>query len=279
MQATIDRIAKELAPFYPESEIRAFTRLILESVCGLSFTQIALKKFRRISGGESEHINRILESLKQSEPIQYVLGEAGFCGLKFMVNPSVLIPRQETEELVDWVLKSGINRESRILDIGTGSGCIAISLKKQNPGFDVFAIDISSEAIDMAKKNARLNDVQVNFSRADILNPVGFEAGGFDVIASNPPYVRESEKTMMGKNVLLYEPETALFVPDSDPLKFYRAIAAFAGKNLARGGFLFFEINEALGEEVAALLSEKFCNIESRKDLNGKDRMVKARKP
>jgi release factor glutamine methyltransferase len=278
MQATIDRIAKELTPFYPESEILGFTRLIFESVCGLSFTQLSLKQYRALTSVESAKIEEIVCRLKRFEPIQYILGETEFYGLKLKVTPAVLIPRQETEELVDWVLKSGITPNTQLLDIGTGSGCIAVLLKKQRPDLTVSAIDISEEVLAVARENAKTNLAEIRIFISDIFNPVELENEKYDVIVSNPPYVRESEKVWMNKNVLLYEPEKALFVPDSDPWRFYKAISEFAGRVLNPGGFLFLEINEAMGEKVSELLKEKFCNIELRDDLNGKNRMVKAQK-
>jgi release factor glutamine methyltransferase len=279
MQATIKFITEELNPLYPEKEVEGFIRLIMESACDLSFTQFALKQYRVLTEEEFKKIKKIVTRLKRFEPIQYILGEAEFYGLKFNVDPSVLIPRQETEELVDWVLKSEIKSGLKVLDIGTGSGCIAISIKKERPDLDVTAVDISEKALVVARENAQLNQAGIKFYLEDILNPVLIISEKYDVIVSNPPYIRESGKVVMSLNILDYEPESALFVPDSDPLKFYTSISDFAFKNLKPEGFLFFEINETLSSETTNLLEINFCNIELRKDINGKFRMIKAQKP
>jgi len=278
MQATINYIAEELKHYYPEKEVKGIIRLIFDAACGLAYSDMVLKNFRPLKSTEKERIYKIVERLKKSEPIQYILGETEFYGLKFRVNPSVLIPRQETEELVDWSLKSGIKQGAIVLDIGTGSGCIAVSVKKNRSGWKVTATDISEEAVAIAKENAKLNSVEIELLISDINNPMELSDMMFDVIISNPPYVREGEKAAMGKNVLLYEPENALFVPDSDPLKFYRIIARFASKKLKQDGLLFLEINEALCNETIALLKTGFINIEYREDINGKPRMIKAQK-
>ncbi|MBN1822434.1 MAG: peptide chain release factor N(5)-glutamine methyltransferase [Prolixibacteraceae bacterium] len=278
MQPTIGFIKKELKGIYPETEVQGFIRLIMEKVAGMNYTDLALKKFDSLEESEIIEIEKIVSRLKKYEPIQYILGETEFYGLKFKVGPSVLIPRPETEGLVDWVLKSGLNMNISILDVGTGSGCIAVSLKKMRNDFLISGIDISEKAIEVAKENAKLNEVELNFLVDDILNPGKIREKFFDVIISNPPYVREREKSRMDENVLNYEPETALFVPDSDFLKFHRAVTSFASLNLKNGGTLFFEINEVLGKEVADLLEKDYEQVEIRKDINGKFRMVKARK-
>ena len=222
----------------------------------------------------------ILNELSTGKPIQYILGKTEFYGLPFLVNPSVLIPRPETEELVDWAinsLKTEINNSAHIIDIGTGSGCIAISIKKHLPDFKVSAIDISATAIQTATKNAKLNQVEVEFSEEDILNPKATKTKKYKVIISNPPYVTLLDKRQMHTNVTDFEPHNALFVSDDDPLIFYRFIAKFAIKHLDQNGLLFFEINESYGQETVNLLDELgFKEISLRKDLSGKDRMLKA---
>ena len=266
---------------YDTNEIEAITLLVINEICNLSKAKIKAFPETEIPVEQSEKLNHILEELKTGKPVQYILGKTEFYGLPFYVNPSVLIPRPETEELVEWVLESVGTRQSAvggILDIGTGSGCIAISLKKNLPGFSIAAIDISTEALQTATSNARLNDVDIEFINADILNPKSeIEIPKSEIIISNPPYVTLRDKTQMHTNVTDFEPHMALFVPENDPLLFYKAIADFATTNLTENGLLFFEINESYGEETVDLLNNKgFKNIELRKDLSGRDRMVRA---
>lgn len=275
MKLTIQYIENDLASLYPPTEIEGFKRIIFEAVCGWGFTEQVLKKHEIISPTDLEKIKSIVLRLKNGEPIQYILGETEFYGLKLKVNPSVLIPRSETEELVEWVVQSKLPLNCSVLDIGTGSGCIAIAIKSQLKNAQVSGIDISSEALAIAQQNAVENGLEVNFYLADILNLSNLDREKYDVIVSNPPYIRESEKEQMHSNVLNYEPEIALFVPNNDPLKFYRAIAVFAKNNLCEKGRLFFEINESLGAEMFDLLTNYgFYQIEVRKDINGKNRMV-----
>jgi release factor glutamine methyltransferase len=275
MKATIQYINSELAGFYPVSEIEGFIRIIFDAVCGLSFTEQVIRKHEKISLTDFEKIKTIISRLKNFEPIQYILGETEFYGLKLVVNPSVLIPRPETEELVQWILKSDLPENSTILDIGTGSGCIAIALKNQIKNAEVFGTDISENALEIARQNALKNNLGVDFFQVDILKWEQFKWNKFDVIVSNPPYIRESEKLQMHSNVLNFEPENALFVPDCDPLVFYRAIIIFAKNQLNKSGLLFFEINENLGSEIYEMLIDSgFTEIEIRKDINGKNRMV-----
>jgi release factor glutamine methyltransferase len=278
MQATIRFIAEELGTFYPPGEVDSFIRLIAESVWGLGYSDLVLKQFRPVNPEENDRILEIVARLKNHEPIQYVLGETEFYGNRFKVSPAVLIPRPETEELVDWILKSEIKPEAKILDIGTGSGCIAISLKKGNPDFEVTAMDISEEALLVANENAALNRSEIKFFRYDILSSEPLPRQVWDVIVSNPPYVTESEQQIMNTNVLEFEPKLALFVPDADSLIFYKAIIRFAGIHLNEGGFLFLEINEKFGAEMATLLTRSGYKVELKKDINGRDRMVKAMK-
>ena len=272
-------IKSELKDLYSPDEISSLTRLILEKEFAIPFADILACKFNHLSDAEMQKLTEIVGKLKNSEPIQYILGETDFFGLAFYVNGSVLIPRPETEELVQWVLESAENKPIKILDIGTGSGCIAVTLAKKLPSAEVHAWDISEDALEVARRNAERNGVKVIFSKRDmLLEPVSDEK--FDIIVSNPPYVTEVEKTEMQENVLNFEPHLALFVPDDNALVFYEKIADFALTNLNNGGQLFFEINRAKGADIARLLEEKgFKNIELRKDISGNERMVMAEPP
>ncbi len=277
MQATSEFIKKELANLYPENELSGFITLIFSSICGLSFTDQVIKKEYKVSKIQLLEIEKTVKRLKNYEPIQYVLGETEFFGLTFQVNPSVLIPRPETEELVDWILKSEIKNSSEIIDIGTGSGCIAIALKKNLPACLVSAVDVSSEAIHTAMINAKQNTTDILFIEQNILEWEAHQWEKYDVVVSNPPYVRELEKKFMSQNVLGYEPNLALFVADSNPLLFYETIIRFSVSNLNKGGWVFFEINEIFGEQICQLFEKfHFSEIELRKDINGKNRMIKA---
>ncbi len=279
MQATIQYIKRELAQSYPETEIQGFVRIIFETVLELSYTDIILQNDRKLNTKEFETIKNIVTRLKTNEPIQYILGECEFYGLKLNVNSAVLIPRQETEELVHWVVQSNVKSGPNILDVGTGSGCIALALKKELDDAIVSAVEISEEALQVAKSNGAKNKINVDFYQADIIGWENYAWNKYDVIVSNPPYVRNCEKKLMESNVLEYEPEGALFVEDDNPLIFYATIAEFAMKNLVEGGYLFFEINEYLGAEMKLLLkSLGFSAIEVKKDINGKDRMLVCQK-
>jgi release factor glutamine methyltransferase len=254
----------------------------MEYVCGLQPYQLLMGKGKELSGMERRSIRQMALRLKQGEPVQYILGETSFCGLMFSVNSKVLIPRPETEELVARIVNDHAGKKVRILDVGTGSGCIAVALAHALPDADVTAVDVSDGALQVAAVNARRNKVAVSFVRTDVLSLQQAEqdiTGIFDLIVSNPPYVRESEKAGMEKNVLLYEPPQALFVADSDPLLFYRAIARLSEKKLKEGGALYFEINSQLGKETTgALKKEGYENVELIRDLSGKDRIIKAGK-
>jgi release factor glutamine methyltransferase len=279
MEATIQYIEKELRGSYPQTEVRGFTRLILEHVCGMNYTQQVLRRNEIIDSSSKGKIEKIVQRLKSYEPIQYILGETEFFGLRLKVAPGVLIPRPETEELVQWIVDSIKPAAPSILDIGTGSGCIALALKNEMKNATVSAVDFSEQALEIARKNARINQLEVEFIHADILNWQTYNWQQFDVIVSNPPYVREQEKKAMQPNVLEFEPGKALFVSDDKPLVFYREIARFARKYLKDEGELFFEINENLGEETAELLQdENFSDVELKKDMHGKMRMLKCRK-
>ena len=271
----------QLSFLYDSREAESLATLTLIELTGFSNSRIKAFPEMELTAEQSDAVSLILNDLKTGKPLQYILGHTEFFGLPFRVNPSVLIPRPETEELVEWVI-STFNKANQgsatLLDIGTGSGCIAISLKKNLPFLDVMAIDISSEALQTAKMNAELNNTTINFSEADMLNPdLSLEPSKFDIIISNPPYVTQQDKLQMHQNVTDFEPHTALFVPEDDPLLFYRVIAEFAPEHLKPAGLLFFEINEAYGEQICDLLqNQHFHNIELRKDLSGRDRMIKA---
>ncbi|MDB5135384.1 MAG: prmC [Mucilaginibacter sp.] len=271
----------ELAALYDTREIDSLCMILLADISGTSSAKIKAFPELEIPLEQAEPIDKILARLKTGEPIQYILGYTEFYGLEFKVNPSVLIPRPETEELVQWAISSVGNKQlvtNNILDIGTGSGCIAISLKK-NLDAQVSAIDISPNALQTAKENAELNNVSVNFIEADILNLTNHSllTTHYSLIISNPPYVTLEDKKQMHTNVTDFEPHTALFVPENAPLIFYKAIADFAADHLEKGGLLFFEINESYGEQIVELLNNKsFKNIELRKDMNGRYRMIKA---
>jgi release factor glutamine methyltransferase len=273
---------KELAGLYEVREIDSLCIIAIAEVAGTSSAKIKAFPELELPDEHLKAINHILKELKTGKPIQYILGHTEFYGLTFKVNSSVLIPRPETEELVEWIISSVGSSQlavGNMLDIGTGSGCIAISLKKNLPEFSVSAMDISPEALQVAKENAKLNDVKVDFAQADILESSrrAPSAIRYSIIVSNPPYVTLEDQNQMHSNVTDFEPHTALFVPENDPLIFYKAIAGFASKNLKPGGLLFFEINENYGKQIVELLTNKsFKNIELRKDMSGKDRMIKA---
>jgi len=270
----------ELSLIYDIGEAESFFYLILEEKNHLKRIDLALNLDLNFSVEEIQYWNSILEDLKKEIPIQYLLGKTSFYGLVFEVNKDVLIPRPETEELVDWIIQSGKlgdgSRKIKILDIGTGSGCISISLAKNFSNAQVFAIDVSEEALATAQKNAEINEVNVIFILKNILETDDLEQQ-FDIIVSNPPYVRELEKQEIKKNVLDNEPHLALFVDDNDALIFYRKIAELAQKCLSPSGQLFFEINQYLGNEMIDLLEKMgFKNVELRKDIYGNDRMIRS---
>ena len=271
----ISLIKTELINDYPLPEIESFIVLIMEHIFDYSRTQIHLHQEKEVSSDHYKEIIDIIDKLKDSQPIQYILGSTEFYGLKFVVNNNVLIPRQETEELVDWIIKNNKTHSPNILDIGTGSGCIAVSLAKNIPESTVTAMDISEKAIKTASENSRINSVHIDFMNFNILDKEKSLSKQFDIIVSNPPYVTNSEKTLMHQNVLNFEPHLALFVSDENPLKFYKAITHFAKNHLTTSGKLYFEINEAYGNDVANLLiSNNFSDVVVKKDLNKKDRMV-----
>lgn len=269
---------KTLSELYPSEEIQSFFNILSEKYLNLSRIEIALNRDRRLTATEAEKFQKAILRLQNHEPIQYIIGETEFYGLPFKVNTHTLIPRPETEELVEWILSGFPPSGARgILDIGTGSGCIAISLAKNLPNAKISALDISEEALKIAEANAKLNKVEIDFFQTDILAAETLPKQ-YDVIVSNPPYVRELEKKQMQQNVLKYEPHSALYVKDEDPLLFYRAISRLAKNHLNPGGKLFFEINEYLAYEMTELLKAAgFKNIEIKKDIYGKDRMLKCK--
>ncbi len=287
---------EKLQHLYEIDEIRELFSISVNAVLEFSKSDTIVKKHETINNAILVKFNNILDGLSSGKPIQYILGQAHFYGLTLQVNPSVLIPRPETEELVEWIITEIKNEQfisledivghpkskiKNILDIGTGSGCIAISLKKKLPTANVSAVDISEEALRTAKENAMRNDAAIKFIKDDILNSqLSFDEGTFDVIVSNPPYVKEDERTAMHSNVLSHEPHLALFVTNENPLMFYDVIADFALNNLKKGGLLFFEINEYLGSQMIELLgNKKFTAIQLKKDMQGKDRMLRAQLP
>ena len=278
-----------------EQEIESFFFILTEYLHNLKRVDVALNPNFELSEAEVGKWNAILAQLQLEKPIQYITGEAWFYGLQFEVNENTLIPRPETEELVEWIIeswklevgswKSENQKRINVLDIGTGTGCIPITLKTNLPQANVFAIDVSEMALEVARRNAELNKVEVNFIQANILEvedvskiqtSISQLPTNFDIIVSNPPYVRNLEKQEIKKNVLDYEPHLALFVEDTDALLFYRKIAQLAIKNLSPNGLLFFEINQYLGKETVELLENLgFKNIELKKDMFGNDRMIR----
>jgi release factor glutamine methyltransferase len=281
MQVAKKLILNNLSPYYCKQEIESISKLIFEKILGLSRLQMHLNQHKTISSANLAQITEIINRLIRFEPIQYILGETEFYGLALKVNPSVLIPRPETEELVDWIIHDYNKLNPVILDIGTGSGCIPITLVKNLTGATAEGWDISDAALTIAQENAAINLVKVDFIHTDVLNhnyPSTNQK--YDIIVSNPPYITNSEQHLMLQNVIDYEPHVALFVSDTDPLVFYRTIADIAGKQLKPGGNLYFEINERFGNETADLLAKKgFKNIVLKKDINGKERMIRAELP
>lgn len=282
-----DIFQKELRDLYPREEIDSLFYRCVEHYLGLERFVLVLRPQLNLEKGEEAPFFTALAQLRQERPIQYILGEAPFMGLDLKVNDNVLIPRPETEELVQWILddlKAGgspTGDGTRILDMGTGSGCIAIALAKNLPRARITALDISPGALDVARKNAKRHGVEIDFKEGDILQAgAGVPGEGpFDILVSNPPYIRELEKPQIKGNVKLHEPGIALFVPDSDPLLYYAAIARYAQSGLGKNGHIYLEINQYLGEGSKCLLREhNFSEIELRKDLFGKDRMLKGKK-
>lgn len=277
IKALQEAYQKRLKPFYDKGEINSFFYLLSEAYLMKTRLDIALNPNEALNDDHIYLFQKALGQLAEEYPIQYIIGETEFMDLLFEVNEQVLIPRPETEELIRWVINTENNTKTKsILDIGTGSGCIPIILANYFPNAKVSSIDISEKAIQVAKRNATKNNVDINFLQHDILQIEVLE-DIYDIIVSNPPYVRESEKSSMHNNVLKYEPEMALFVSDEDPLIFYKHIASLAIKSLSTDGVLYFEINQYLGSALCKHLEGiGFKNIELRKDIYGADRMIRA---
>jgi release factor glutamine methyltransferase len=277
MRPTIKYIKENLSRLYEQSEIDSFCFLIINYLLGFSKSELILNQEYTLSGPDVEKVRQITSRLKGFEPIQYIIGSTEFYGLTFLVGPGVLIPRFETEELVDLIIKDNSEKKVlKILDIGSGSGCIAISLKRNLHEAEVWCCDISDKALELTRKNAGINSAQINIEKFDILSNSTFNANGFSIIVSNPPYITWKEKEVMPRNVLDHEPELALFVPDNDPLLFYRAIVEKSICLLAPDGKLYLEINEAYGPDVKALLAQHQFEASILKDINSKNRMVRA---
>ncbi|QNM86809.1 peptide chain release factor N(5)-glutamine methyltransferase [Polaribacter pectinis] len=271
--------SEELSDIYPQTEIESFFFILVEDKFQLQRIDTVIKPDFLITDQYLSELKNITKRLQKEEPLQYILGKTEFYGLRFFVDKNTLIPRPETEELVAWALlesKKLSNNKLNILDIGTGTGCIPISLAKNLENVTISAVDISSEALKIAKRNAVLNNVEIDFNELDILEAKKLPQQ-FNIIISNPPYVRELEKVEIKNNVLENEPHLALFVDDKNPLIFYKKIADLAKKHLTKDGLLFFEINQYLSTETVAMLVEKgFKNIELKKDYFGNNRMIKA---
>lgn len=288
------QLSKSLQEIYDQSEADAIARTVVESISNGSFSALGEKE---LSTDEERRTIEIQSQLLKHRPVQYVLNEAWFYGLKFKVNESVLIPRPETEELVDWIVKDvrSMKYEVRskvasshdspltshyflsLLDIGTGSGCIPVSIKKNIPALEVSAIDVCSEALHTAMNNAVNHETEINFQLLDFLDENKWtKLGKYDIIVSNPPYIKNSEAKTMSQHVLDYEPHKALFVPDEDGLLFYRKIADFALTHLNTNGVVYLEINQQLGKETTDLFVQKGFRVELKKDMSDNERMIKA---
>ncbi len=279
---TYDELWRPLATIYDESEARAIVRYVLDVRFGLSAADVYSGKVTKLSADDCSRLDEIMRRLMRAEPVQYVLGEAFFCGRAFAVEPGVLIPRPETEDLCQWV-EEGIatlhTGSPAVLDIGTGSGCIAVTIALDAANARVEAWDVAATPLRVAERNAMRLKARVNFRREDVFSPPA-DAENRDVVVSNPPYVCLSERADMERNVLCHEPAEALFVPDDDPLRFYKAIATYAAKALRHGGLLYFEINPRFADDMRTLLGTNgYTEIETRRDRFGKVRFTKATKP
>ncbi|QKG80345.1 peptide chain release factor N(5)-glutamine methyltransferase [Tenuifilum thalassicum] len=271
-------ISQKLEGVFNADEIQSLKKLIVESILDIPYHSVFLNPNDEVKPEKLKEFDRVLTDIIAGQPVQYAIGYTHFFDLKIKVNPSVLIPRPETEELVSLVVKENRTKTPTILDIGTGSGCIALALANTIPDSRVTGIDISDDALTLARENAELNGLNVSFIKSDIFNPLALNNLHFDIIVSNPPYVRESEKPLMKSNVLDHEPHLALFVPDEKPLIFYEAIVNFAFNHLNRDGQLYLEINEALGNEVSELLkSNGFNDVRILNDFRDRVRFAVAK--
>jgi len=277
-----ERLKEAIVLLYDDRESNNIVVLMMEWITGKNKTDQHLQKESTLTDEQILLLNSAITRLSSGEPIQYIIGEAWFMSFSFMVTKDVLIPRPETEELVDWIIQSTLpfqNKKITILDIGTGSGCIPISLKKKAPFLQIQSIDISANALAVAKLNAENLKTSIDFKEINFLDYSSWSSlPPIDIIISNPPYIKESEKILMHQNVVAFEPHTALFVPNNDALIFYKAIYNFSKTHLLPFGSIFLEINEALGQEVVDLFSEAGTSVELRKDMQGKDRMIKVQK-
>ena len=263
---------------YGSGEVGVFLDMLFEAFLGWDKVRLLTSREQTIDQSDLLRFHWALEDLKQSRPIQHIIGYTDFCGCRIAVSPDVLIPRPETEEIVQWIISTFNIQHSafNILDLCTGSGCIAIALKKAFPAADVTAVDVSPKALEMARQNAQNNGVEVRFVEGDVLGGVDGVNGQYGLIVSNPPYVMEKERAQMQRNVLDYDPALALFVPDDDPLRFYNAIATIAKEHLADGGLLVVEINEALAAETCAVFKAQGLNPNVHEDFRGKPRWISA---
>lgn len=278
VELAYQQLLQQLETLYEKREATTIANWVIEHITGLKRMDRIIQKKLLLNSEQETKLAAITNRLLNSEPIQYVVGEAWFAGNRYQVNPDVLIPRPETEELVEWILADDAIQDYRLfLDIGTGSGCIPITIKLKKPQAFVVGFDISQEALTIANKNAKDLNAAANFMQVDILDETRWQNFPlFNCIISNPPYIKASEHSNMSKHVKDFEPTIALFVPDEDPLIFYRKIAAFGFTHLEKNGTIYFEINQTLGNEVIGLLQQFGYTAELKKDLNGNDRMVKA---
>ena len=280
VSSVVQRYRSELFSIYPVREIEQFIALVFDDVMHFSKIEIFMNGDTLVSTVHLALFETVLEGLKEQQPIQYLLGQTVFYGLPMRVNPDVLIPRPETEELVHWILKDELKKYPRVIDLGTGSGCIALALKDQLEEAKVYGVDNSVAALNIAMENARRNELEVEFFHFDILSKESLEFMNFDLMVSNPPYVTQQDRRFMSPNVLDNEPHSALFVYHDDPLIFYRKIVDLAEGHLNRSGKLYFEINEAFGNEILQFLKDRgFVHVEMKKDFNGRDRMIRGTKP
>jgi len=281
IQQSYKQLLFQLYEMYGDREAANIADIVIENITGFKKVDRLINKQFPLNEEQLQLLNDYTNELLKHKPVQYVLNEVWFAGMKLYVDENVLIPRPETEELVEWIVKTVASRKSQvasILDIGTGSGCIPVALKKKLLSVEVHALDISEEALTVAKRNAVTQQTEINFHLLNILDKnLWRQLPKFDIIVSNPPYVTQGEASSMQKNVLQYEPHLALFVDDEDAMKFYKVIAEFGLKHLNENGQLFFEINEMMGKQICDLLNQyRYLNIELKKDLQNKDRMIKA---